>query len=164
MNLHTERTILRPLAESDFDDVLVMYHEPNSNLYIPHLQGLSDEAYCAFLRTKIEANTPQVGFWTVRDRVNGRFIGTVNLNKYHDSAISHIGCHLRRKFWKQGYAFELLSVLRDYGIQELELPYIHGIFSNDHQVSQELMIKLGFVPCEEPLLDLSDAKVYRFPA
>ena len=163
MNLHTERTILRPLAESDFDDILVMYREPDSNRYIPNLMGLSDESYGAFLRTKIAANALQVGFWTVRDRLDGRFIGTVNLNTYRDSAISHIGCHLRRKFWKQGYAFELLSVLRDYGIEGLELPYIHGIFSNDHHVSEDLMIKLGFVPCEESSLDLQDAKIYRFP-
>lgn len=164
MILHTERTILRPLSKNDFDDVLGMYHEPDSNKYIPHLSGLSDEAYCAFLHSKIEANGLQVGFWAVRDRWNGQFIGTVNLNTYRDSSLSHIGCHLSRKFWNQGFAFELLSVLRNYGIEDLKLPHIHGIFSPDHRISQALMLKLGFAPWEEPTLVLKDAKIYRFPA
>ena len=38
LTLQTERTILTPLKEEDFKDIVQMYLEPDSNKFIPPLQ------------------------------------------------------------------------------------------------------------------------------
>jgi len=162
MILKTTRTTITPLAESDIPEMMEMYREPDSNKFIPPLFDKDDDYYNDFLSTKIENNKSDVGFWTVRDLTQNTFIGTVNLNQFADTNMIHIGCHLKRDFWNQGYAYELMSRLRDHGIEDKQLSAIHGIFNEEHIVSAKLLKKLKFTFFESRIENEKQLNIYRY--
>ena len=145
--LHSKRTIISPLAVTDIDEIINMYHEPDSNKFIPILLNKTDAEYRDFLRTKIQTNDhPKgLGVWTVRAADSQEYIGTVNLNVMPILDIVHIGAHLSRSVWGKGYATETLAALLDYGLNTLKLPVIHGICSVDHVVSKKMLLRTGLV-------------------
>lgn len=143
--LTTNRTILTPLQESDFEEIIEMYFEPDSNQYVPPLLNKDRATYLERLTKKIVPNTQPkgLGFWTVRDKNNHTFLGTANLNIMEVLQITHVGCHLSRKIWGQGYGSELIQCLVQYGLQDLKLPVIYGIVSPAHLASKKMLRKAG---------------------
>ncbi|WP_421752341.1 GNAT family N-acetyltransferase [Croceimicrobium sp.] len=142
--LSTKRAYIRPLKSSDFELLLEMYLEPDSNKYIAPLKDQSPEFYLNFLQTKRQQNQKEMGFWVAVEKTSKQIIGTVNLNTYAPLAIKHIGCHLRIAFWGKSYASELLSAMIKYGFEERDLPRIHGVLERENLASRRLMNKLGF--------------------
>lgn len=140
----TERTRIIPLQYEDFDEVIEMYHEPDSNKFIQPLQGKSDAFYRTFLARKIEANKTVSQFWTVRELSGNQFVGTLNLNQFSDTDMTHIGCHLAVDFWNKGYGKELMKRIIKFGFEERELESIHAVIDTQHEVSLKLFNNLGF--------------------
>ena len=161
MILQTERAILTPLSKADFSEILSMYSEADSNKFIPPLLNKTEDYFIQFLEGKVKVNEHTVGFWTVRSKNNNEYIGTVNLNQFKDTSINHIGAHISKKFWNQGYAFELLKELMNYGFQVRKLDAIHGIVSEDHHVSKKLLNRLGIVFLKEYDIDGKIAHLHR---
>jgi len=56
--LHTKRTTLTPLKQEDFQDIIQIYLEPDSNKFIPPLQNKSAEEYQVFLQKKDTQKQP----------------------------------------------------------------------------------------------------------
>ena len=83
--------------------------------------------------------------WAVRAKANGRFIGAVNLNPIGSTSRLQIGAQLKRDYWGDGYASELLARLVKFGIDELRLPVVYGVFEKENKASRRLLEKLGFV-------------------
>ncbi|QNR23085.1 GNAT family N-acetyltransferase [Croceimicrobium hydrocarbonivorans] len=159
--LSTKRAYLRPLESSDFELLLEMYLEPDSNKYIAPLKDRSPEFYLIFLQTKQQQNQKEMGFWVAVEKASDQIIGTVNLNTYAPLAITHIGCHLRSAFWGKSYATELLSTMIKYGFEERDLPCIHGVFERDNLASRRLMKKLGFSFYRKEFVNEVPLEVYR---
>ena len=84
-----------------------------------------------------------IGFWVVKSKASKTIIGTINLNFFELINGHHIGCHLRREYWNQGFATELLSRLIDYGLKEKSLGHIYGLVEKDNYVSKQLLNKIG---------------------
>ena len=143
--LITNRAILTPLQKSDFEEIIDMYFEPDSNQYIPPLLNKDRASYLEFLTKKITHNSQPkgLGFWVVRDTNDHSFLGTANLNVMEVLQITHVGCHLSRRIWGQGYGSELVQCLVQYGLQDLKLPVIYGIVSPAHHASKKMLRKAG---------------------
>lgn len=161
MKLYTNRTSILPLSEKDFENILKMYKEPDSSKFISPLQG-KDEAFLkTFLEGKIASNKTEVGFWVVREKETNVFLGTGNLNEFSLRPVPHVGCHLSRKIWGNGYGYEIMNRLKHYGIEERKLDAIHGFVEEGNAASKALMVKMGF-----KLIEQMDAGVllnnYRF--
>lgn len=163
MQLFTERTILTPLSKADFNEILAMYQEPGTAKFIAPLRDKDETFLRSFLEGKIEANSNEVGFWVAREKATNNFIGTGNLNQFSLRDLIHVGCHLSRMYWGEGYGFEVMNRLKNYGIEERKLAVIHGLVEEEHTVSKALMVKMGFA-----LVEQFDAgvtlNVYRFNA
>lgn len=144
MTLYTERTTIIPLIESDIPEILEMYLEPDSFKYINLHKDKSKEYYQVFLQDKIAANKKVLGFWSVRLHATNEFLGTVNLNQFQDSEITHVGCHLKSVAWNKGFATELMKELIKYGFEVRKLKAIHGIVEEGNIISAKLMKRLGF--------------------
>ena len=160
--LITERAIISPLAITDFEEILGMYHEPDSNKFITPLLNKTDEEYLAFLHFKLKTNdSPKgLGFWVVRAADTQQFLGTVNLNVMELLGFVHIGAHMSRASWGQGYATEALTALKNYGLNDLNLPTIHGICSQDHHVSQKMLQAIGLH--YDKIVDLRGESIFVF--
>ena len=161
MTLYTERTTIIPLIESDIPEILEMYLEPDSFKFISPHKDKSKEYYQSFLKGKLAANKKALGFWSVRLNATNEFVGTVNLNQFQDSGITHIGCHLKSAAWNKGFATELMKELMKYGFEVRNLKVIHGIVEEDNIISAKLMKRLGFDFLEEIMDKEVKLNIYR---
>lgn len=159
--LYSNRTLLKPVSQTDFESLISMYLEEDSNKYIPPLQNKNADFYRQFLENKANANDQEIGFWTVRKKENNDIIGTVNLNLLKQLNIVHIGCHLKREFWNQGFASELLKTLIDYGFNTRQLKVIHGVVTPENNISLKLMKKLGFTYDGSKQLGENNVELYK---
>lgn len=147
--IKAERCIIRPLEEKDFEVLIEMYQEPDSNKYVRPLRDKTLDFYRSFLDNKRFLNNEELGFFTVVKRQNPKeVIGTVNVNIFKLLNLPQVGIHLRRKFWRQGYATELMAALLDYAQAEKPWGIIYGIFEADNVASKSLMKKFNFVAKE----------------
>ena len=162
MNMHSSRTTIKIIDQRDVPEILEMYQEPDSFKYIAPHKDKSISYYENFLKGKIESNKLQNGFWVVRDINSNEFIGTVNLNRFMQTDMFHVGCHLRTKFWNQGYAKELCELLIKYGSEEMNLTEIYGVVEDGNIVSTKLMKSLGFSIKESKLIEASLLNIYYF--
>ena len=161
MKLYTERTTIIPLIESDIPEILEMYLEPDSFKFISPHKDKSKEYYQSFLQGKLAANKKALGFWSVRLNATNEFVGTVNLNQFQDSEITHIGCHLKSAAWNEGFATELMKELIKYGFEVRNLKAIHGIVEEYNIISAKLMKRLGFDFIEEIIDKKVKLNIYR---
>jgi ribosomal-protein-alanine N-acetyltransferase len=143
MTLTTARTISTPLCKVDFDSLIEMYLEPDSNKYVKPLKEKPTEFYIDFLNKKLTQNEKSIGFWVVRSTTTKKVIGTINLNFFEAIGGHHIGCHLKRENWNKGIATELLLNLITYGIEVRALDIIYGLVEKDNHVSKQLLKKVG---------------------
>lgn len=143
--LETERTILSPFNKEDFQEIIQMYLEPDSNQFVPPLQNKSIDEYRALLQQKLLKNNHPKGhgIWTIREKDSGKFIGTANLNIQKILQVTHLGAHLARAAWGKGYATEVLSRLRDYALLDLKLALIYALVDEQHLVSKNMLTKIG---------------------
>lgn len=148
----TLRTTVKSLRKVDVPDVLKMYQEPDSFKFIAPYKDRSNEYYREFLLKKIEANKIEEGFWVVYNKEQ-KLVGPINLNQFMGSPITHVGCHLSNKFWNQGFAFELMTALLDYGFAVRKLEEIYAVIEESHAVSIKLFEKLNFNFVDQKMID-----------
>ena len=141
MTLTTERTISSPLERDDFDSLLEMYSEPDSNKFVKPFQNKHPDFFSDFLNKRLLQNETSIGFWVVRCKETGEIMGTVNLNFFESIDGHHIGCHLKRENWNKGLATEILSKLVTYGLKEKGLNTIYGLVEKENLVSKQLLKK-----------------------
>jgi ribosomal-protein-alanine N-acetyltransferase len=156
----TERTISAPLVRDDFDSLIEMYLEPDSNKYVKPLRDKSTEFYLDFLNKRLLQNETSIGFWVVKCKITKEIMGTINLNLFESIDGHHIGCHLKRENWNKGLATELLSKLITYGVKEKSLDKIYGLVEKENYVSKQLLKKIGLhYHSNKEILD-TDLEIY----
>jgi len=145
--LNTKRTKLYSLATEDFDELLAMYQEPDSNKFIPPLRDKTPTEQLAFLHLKIKQNQANngLGTWSIRTKDQQQLIGTANVNEFPPLNFIHLGIHLRRSVWGQGYATEIVKTLKDYALNDLKIKQIHAVVSVEHHASRKMLEKAGLV-------------------
>jgi len=144
--METARTRLTLLTEEDLPAMTALSQEEDTFKFIRKLQVMTAEQYHAFLQTKLQQIKDGSGYhWAVWSKTDGAFIGAVNLNPIFGTSKLQIGCQLKRDYWGQGYASELMKRLVEFGLEELRLPAVYGVFEKDNIVSRRLLQRLGFV-------------------
>jgi RimJ/RimL family protein N-acetyltransferase len=157
----TNRTNIRPLEKGDFDALIDMYLEPDSNKFVAPLKDKPIDLFDSFLNKKIEQNNSEMGFWVAFEKGSNKLLGTVNLNFFNPLSIYHVGCHLKKECWNKGFATELLEAAINYGTRERKLNAIHGIVEKENLTSKKLMKKLGFNFNRIEILEGSQLVVYK---
>lgn len=144
--LTTQYFTLSPLKSSEFEELIEMYLEPDSNKYVRPLQNKSREDYLTLFERKMSQNQSERGhgFWVIRRSQNQEFVGTCNLNELHGTSWFQMGCHLKRQYWNKGVATEVCQRILEYGFEELRVAEIFGIFEPENSASRKLCAKLGF--------------------
>ena len=163
MILTTARTIATPLYANDFDAIIEMYFEPESNTFIQPLLNKTESYYRSFIEGRFNQNKESIGFWVVRSKVSNELIGTINLNYMTAIDAHHIGCHLRKKYWGHGYATELLSELLEYGLNVKKLKQIYGLVEKNHDISKKMLLKIGLAYHKDIELEGCVLEQYLYP-
>ena len=169
--LETERTFLTLLTAEDLPAMMDMAAEPDTFRYIRKLRIMTVPEYAQFLQVKLEQIRDKKGFhWAVwlkeaTDEWGPRvFIGAVNLNPVAGTSMMQIGCQLKRDYWHQGFASELMKRLVDFGIKEAGLPTVYGVYEKENQASRRLLEKLGFGWQETRNEQGVEIELYKYPA
>jgi RimJ/RimL family protein N-acetyltransferase len=147
MILRTERLVLRPLRESDVDDLLALHSDAEVMRYIDGGAPVS--------RSEIEQNMPG---W-VEDRFLGRlagqspdgeFLGWFGLRAPHTEEMvgdepgdAELGYRLRRAVWGRGLATEGATALVDHAFGELAVPRVIATTMAVNTASRRVMEKVG---------------------
>lgn len=148
--METERTTLTLLHESDLPEMTAMAGEPDTFRYLKKLRVMTDEEYQRFLCVKLEQIRQKAGYhWAVWLKDRGEFVGAVNLNPIGGTKRLQIGCQLKRQYWGQGFASELMKWVLGFAVDEVGLKEVYGVFEKENVVSRRLLTRLGFVWIED---------------
>lgn len=163
--MDTERTTLTLLTEEDLPAMTDLSKEPDTFKYIRKLQVMTTAEYQAFLRLKLEQIRSGTGYhWAVRLKSDHTFIGAVNLNPITGTDKLQIGCQLKREYWGEGFASELTKRILTFGIDELGLAAVYGVFEKENIVSRRLLERLGFTWEESLVSQGVEIEIHSFAA
>ena len=161
--METERTIFTVLEEKDLPEMTAMAKEPDTFRYLRKLRVMSDSEYQQFLRLKLDQIRQKTGYhWAVRLKSDSSWLGAVNLNPIGGTPRLQIGCQLKRQYWGQGFASELLKRVLEFAIRDAGIKEVYGVFEKENIVSRRLLARLGFVWIEDLTQQDVEVEIHRY--
>jgi ribosomal-protein-alanine N-acetyltransferase len=161
--METERTIFTVLEEKDLPEMTAMAKEPDTFRYLKKLRVMSDSEYQQFLRLKLDQIRQKTGYhWAVRLKSDSSWLGAVNLNPIGGTPRLQIGCQLKRQYWGQGFASELLKRVLEFAIRDAGIKEVYGVFEKENIVSRRLLARLGFVWIEDLTQQDVEVEIHRY--
>lgn len=142
--LETRRLLLTKLATADLDDLVRMYADPQVTAT---LGGVRTADWVAeYLKTQMAHwDEHGFGFWTVRDRLTGEFIGRGGLRyaSIEGRREVEVGYGFRKECWGRGLATELAIESVRIGFTELQLSDVVSFTLTTNLASKRVMEKAG---------------------
>ena len=145
--LVTERLVLRPWEDRDYEPFADMSMDPRVARFLP---PFADRAAChAFVdRLRATFETQGWGFWALEHKTDGLFAGTAGMHTPGPEfgvgrSCVEIGWRLAPAFWRQGLATEAARAILRFGFEVLDLPEIVSFAAVDNERSLNVMQRLG---------------------
>lgn len=145
--LETPRLSLREMTWDDLDflarllgDERVMRHYPKCYT--------RDEARLWLDRVIERYAAHGHAFWLVSLRATGEPIGQVGLLEQQVDGVdeSEIGYMIHAPYWRQGYALEAATAVRDYAFGSLDIPRVISLVRPVNIPSQRVALRIGMKP------------------
>ena len=147
--LETKRLILRPMLESDFDALLLIFIDPKVMAAFDH-PPFTHEQMSRWLNRNLEhQNEFGYGLFSVILKETGELIGDCGLEVMEDMGAAELGYDFRSDFWNQGYATEAATAMRDYAFDVLKLPQLISLIRVGNVASKRVAEKVGMLLAEE---------------
>lgn len=87
----------------------------------------------------------QVQYFPVFSLENQELIGCCGLRPYcNKKDVFEIGIHLRKKFWRQGYGYEIMQTMIAYAFNVKQVKKLIAGHHPENKNSKKLLMKLGF--------------------
>ncbi|WP_071394431.1 GNAT family N-acetyltransferase [Bacillus tuaregi] len=87
----------------------------------------------------------QANRYTIMTGQNDTIVGSCGFNYFdYDNEKAEIGYDLGKEYWGKGFASEAVTILLQYGFQELNLNRIEAKVAPENARSKKLLEKLGF--------------------
>lgn len=149
-SLDTERLTLRGYSRDDFDDCAAMWGDPEVTRYIGGKPQSREEVWARYLRYLGQWVEWGYGYWAVRERASGRFVGDVgiaNLQRdtqptFHDAP--EAGWVLATWSHGKGFASEAVAEVLRWSDQVLAAPRLVCIIDHGNEPSVNVAKKAGF--------------------
>ena len=146
--LETERTILRPFADTDAEDVYAYSSDPRVGPIAGWKPHRSLEESRKIIRTVF--SEPDV--FAVVDRESGRVVGSAGFvashspgEVVHEGRSSEIGYALSPDYWGRGLMPEVVAELLRYGFEDLRMDEIWVTHYWENRRSRRVIEKSGFL-------------------
>ncbi len=140
--LKTERLILRPFRESDFERYAQQCADPEVLRYIGQPIGLK-QAWKGMAAHLGHWQLRGFGKWAVEERNTGLFMGHCGLQNPATWPGPELGWVFHRSAWGHGYATEAAQVALAYAFEEAKLPEVISLIHPENQLSIRVATKLG---------------------
>ncbi len=141
ISIQTARFLLRPIVESDIEDI---YKGLSNPLVIKHYGVSFDSLEATKAQMEWYAQATQY-WWAICSMDNQVFYGAGGLNdlsEVHKKA--EIGLWLLPKCWGKGIISEVMPCICSYGFEQLGLHRIEGFVESDNKNCKRAMAKLDF--------------------
>lgn len=164
--LESERLLLRPIKESDTDDIFEIFSDIEVMKYYDLLPFLTkDDAInqvevfrkCLSEKTMVR--------WGIELKETGKLIGTCGFFAFSEESLkAEMGYELNRKYWNHGIMSESLKMIMDFIFRETDINRIEAYVEPMNTASLKLLENLGFTKegllrqyelCRDQLIDIT---------
>ena len=137
--IETDRLILRPLCETDADDVFEWAGDPVVNRYMPYpvYQNVTQ------VQKWIQSIQPEDYEFCFVLKETGKVIGSGSIG-LNDEKRYELGYNLNRHYWGQGYATEAAQAMIDWAYHELGATDFVASHAMNNTASGHVLKKCGF--------------------
>jgi len=148
--LETDRLLLRPPQQADFDDIYAMWSDINVVRHVTGNAFTKEEAWARLLRSAGHWSLMGFGYWVVSEKHSGRFVGEVGFGQFKrgiDPAFDEapeIGWMLTAESQGQGYGTEAVRAALRWADTRWPEAEIVCIISPDNAPSLALAKKCSF--------------------
>ncbi len=163
--LTTARLVLRAPEESDLAESIAMWADTDVVRFIGGRTRGPQEVWFALLRARGLWALKGFGYWTVRDRETGAYLGEAGFSDFKRglppelTPLPECGWAFVRAAWGRGIASETLSAM--HGWLDAHHPGdTHCIINPENVASAKAAAKAGYARTGETLLDGSPIGIY----
>jgi len=142
--LESERLIFRKITQNDFDDLAVMFRDPDVMTAWEHT--FTDEQIQKWIDNQISRYQKEiVGYFAVKRKDTDEFIGQMGLlwSDFDELRVLEIGYMLKREYWGMGYAAEGAEALAQYGFAEIGLNKVYASIRPENLRSIRVAEQIG---------------------
>ncbi len=149
-DIDTERLTLRRPRLEDFDEALAMWSDPSVVRFISGKPSTREEMWARLLRYVGHWELLGFGFWVVREKSTGRFVGEVGLGDFHRDIAPPLG-ESKEAGWVlspsahgKGYATEAVRAALRWNEERFGPERVVCIISPENAASLHVAHKCGF--------------------
>lgn len=148
--LDTERLTMRGHTLADYDECLALWTDPAVTRYIGAQPLSGEEVWARLLRYAGQWSLLGFGYWVVRERSSGRFVGEVGLADLRRDisprfdGVPEAGWVLAPWSHGRGFATEAVRAALQWGDANLRSPRVVCIISPENSASIRVAEKCGF--------------------
>ena len=149
MPLETKRLLLRPMLQSDFQALHLIFADPRVMASFG-MDAFTPEQMQRWLSRNLD-HQDQFGYglFSVILKETGELIGDCGLEQMETEGAAELGYDFRSDFWNQGYATEAACAVRDYAFDALRLPRLISLIRVGNLPSKRVAEKVGMTLVEE---------------
>jgi RimJ/RimL family protein N-acetyltransferase len=142
--LETERLLLRPITDDDFDAVAALYGDADVMRFIGLRGPMTREQTKDRLAFMVD-HWRQHGFgmWALRLKEGGEFVGRCGLRYMDNTTEIELGYTLAKAYWGKGLATEASRAVVRHTFEVLKLGRLVAIADPANTASVNVMKKLG---------------------
>ncbi|MFI5711974.1 GNAT family N-acetyltransferase [Kribbella sp. NPDC051620] len=145
--LTTDRLLIRPWKDSDYEPFAALNADPAVMEYFPSTMTRA-ESDAMVDRISAAIDERGFGFWAVEVRETGQFIGMTGLSvpsfeAPFETPCVEIGWRLAKDAWGNGYATEAARASLAYGFGEAGLDEVISFTATTNKPSQRVMERIG---------------------
>ena len=149
LTFRTERLLLRPWCQADYQPFAEMNADPEIMRYFPSVLS-REESDALADRLALELRQRGWGVWALERLDSGAFIGFTGLNPCTDLPFGdgiEIAWRLRHDAWGQGYASEAARQTLSIAFEHLSLPEVLSFTAAGNRRSTAVMTRIGMQDC-----------------
>ena len=150
MKFETERLIMRPITQDDFDNWFEILSDAETMKHYPAPYNAAGvQRWIDWTLNNYEKYG--FGLLAVILKENGRFIGDcgITMQNINGQQLPEIGYHINKAYWRKGYASEAALKCMEYAFEELDFPAVYSYMSSTNAASYGVALKNGMRFIEE---------------
>lgn len=144
--LESERLLLRPIKESDADDIFEIFSDKEVMKYYDLLpfSSINDAVNQVEIFRKCLSEKTMMR-WGIELKENGKLIGTCGFFAFSEENMkAEMGYELNREYWNKGIMSEALKMIIDFIFRETDINRVEAYVEPMNTASLKLLESLGF--------------------
>ncbi len=144
--IESERLLLRPVRESDADDIFEIFSNKEVMKYYDLLpfNSISDATNQVDIFRKCLEEKTMIR-WGIELKENKKLIGTCGFFAFSEESLkAEMGYELNRNYWNRGIMSEALKMITDFIFHKTEINRIEAYVEPLNTASMKLLESLGF--------------------